>query len=66
VFRAKFFIPDLTEEEKSRLTLAVFDGAGNAITEGVHINGDTLTFILRTLKRNTVFWPVISTKTGKP
>ena len=44
VFRAKFLIPDLTEEEKSRLTLAVFDGSGNAITEGVHINGDTLTF----------------------
>ncbi|QIY91596.1 PAAR-like protein [Chryseobacterium gallinarum] len=44
VFRAKFLIPDLTEEEESRLTLAVFDGSGNAITDGVHISGSTLTF----------------------
>ncbi|MET3038354.1 PAAR-like protein [Chryseobacterium sp. NRRL B-14859] len=44
VFKAKFFIPDLTEEEKSRLTLTVLDASGNAITEGVHVSGDTLTF----------------------
>lgn len=44
VFKAKFFIANLTEEEKSRLTWAVEDGAGNTISEGVRISGNTLTF----------------------
>ncbi|MFC3158343.1 DUF4280 domain-containing protein [Chryseobacterium arachidis] len=44
VFKAKFFISDLTAEEKSKLILAVLDGTENMITEGVQINGDTLTF----------------------
>ncbi|MCJ7934541.1 MAG: DUF4280 domain-containing protein [Chryseobacterium sp.] len=44
VFKAKFFIPDLTEEEKSKLTLSVQDATENTITEGVQVNGDTLTF----------------------
>ncbi|WP_228409721.1 PAAR-like protein [Chryseobacterium sp. T16E-39] len=43
VFKAKFFIPDLTEEEKSRLTLSLLDGDGNIVTDGVQ-NGDILTF----------------------
>lgn len=44
VFKAKFFIANLTEEEKSRLSWAVEDGAGNTISEGVQISGNTLTF----------------------
>ncbi|MBV8326120.1 PAAR-like protein [Chryseobacterium sp.] len=44
VFKAKFFIPDLTEEEKSRLSLSVTDASENTITEGVQTTGDTLTF----------------------
>jgi muramidase (phage lysozyme) len=43
VFKAKFFIPDLTEEEKSRLTLSLLDGSGNVVTDAVQ-SGDTLTF----------------------
>ncbi|WBV55736.1 PAAR-like protein [Chryseobacterium daecheongense] len=43
VFKAKFFIPDLTEEEKSRLTLSLLDGSGNVVTDAVQ-DGDTLTF----------------------
>lgn len=43
VFKAKFFIPNLTEEEKSRLTLTLLDGDGNIVTDGVQ-NGETLTF----------------------
>lgn len=44
VFKAKFFIPDLTAEEKSRLTLSVLDGTESTITEGVQTHGETLTF----------------------
>lgn len=43
VFKAKFFIPNLTEEEKSRLTLSLLDGSGNVVTDAVQ-NGETLTF----------------------
>nr|WP_315032603.1 PAAR-like protein [uncultured Chryseobacterium sp.] len=50
VFKAKFFITDLTEEEKSRLTLSVLDGTENTITEGVQTNGDTLTFTPKNTK----------------
>lgn len=44
VFKAKFFIQELTEQEKSKLTWSVQDGVGNTITEGVQASGNTLTF----------------------
>ncbi|SDJ21020.1 PAAR-like protein [Chryseobacterium jejuense] len=44
VFKAKFFIQELTEQEKSKLTWSVQDGVGNTITEGVQLSGNTLTF----------------------
>lgn len=44
VFKAKFFIANLTEEEKSRLIWSVEDGAGNAVSEGVQTSENTLTF----------------------
>ncbi|NML70325.1 DUF4280 domain-containing protein [Chryseobacterium sp. RP-3-3] len=50
VFKAKFFIPDLTAEEKSKLTLSVQDGSGNTITEGVQENGEILTFTPKNTK----------------
>lgn len=43
VFKAKFFIPTLNEDEKSRLTLSLLDGSGNTVTDAVQ-NGETLTF----------------------
>jgi hypothetical protein len=50
VFKAKFFIPDLTAEEKSKLTLSVQDGSGNTITEGIQENGEILTFTPKNTK----------------
>ncbi|MGE8552419.1 MAG: PAAR-like protein [Chryseobacterium jejuense] len=44
VFKAKFFIQELTEQEKSKLTWSVQDGVGNTTTEGVQASGNTLTF----------------------
>ncbi|MBD3907304.1 DUF4280 domain-containing protein [Chryseobacterium sp. C-2] len=44
VFKAKFFIQNLTEEENSRLLMSVTDGAGNDITDGVQKSGNVLTF----------------------
>lgn len=49
VFKAKFFIPNLTEDEKSRLTMTLTDGDGNVLTEGVQ-TGETLTFTPKNTK----------------
>lgn len=49
VFKAKFFIEELTQEEKMRTTMHVLDGAGNVVTDAVQ-KDNILTFTPKNTK----------------